>query len=51
MTAERQPVKQLDHVIVRTDDPQPLFSLLSETLQLLRIVPEKIRGLDVRLVE
>lgn len=34
MTAERQPVKQLDHVIARTDDPQSLFSVLSETLQL-----------------
>jgi hypothetical protein len=28
------PVKQLDHLIVRMDDPQPLFGLLSETLEL-----------------
>jgi hypothetical protein len=28
------PVKQLDHLIVRVDDPAPLFKLLSETLQL-----------------
>jgi hypothetical protein len=31
---ERQTVKQLDHLIVRVDDPQPLFKLLSETLKL-----------------
>lgn len=34
MSANRQPVKQLDHLIVRMDDPQPLFELMSETLQL-----------------
>ena len=34
MSTERQPVKQLDHLIVRADDPRPLFKLLSETLQL-----------------
>ncbi|MDQ3818983.1 MAG: hypothetical protein M3362_15085 [Acidobacteriota bacterium] len=28
------PVKQLDHLIVRADDPRPLFHLLSETLRL-----------------
>jgi hypothetical protein len=34
MSVDRQVVKQLDHIIVRADDPQPLFKLLSETLQL-----------------
>lgn len=34
MSAEKQPVKQLDHLIARMDDPQPLFKLMSETLQL-----------------
>jgi hypothetical protein len=34
MSEERRAVKQLDHLIVRADDPQPLFKLLSETLQL-----------------
>jgi hypothetical protein len=34
MSDDRQVVKQLDHVIARVDDPQPLFKLLSETLQL-----------------
>src|ERR671939_602670 len=34
MSTERRPVKQLDHLIVRADDPRPLFKLLSETLQL-----------------
>lgn len=29
-----QTVKQLDHLIVRVDDPRPLFNLLSETFQL-----------------
>ncbi|MDT4954092.1 MAG: hypothetical protein QOJ02_2230 [Acidobacteriota bacterium] len=78
MSVDRQAVKQLDHIIVRADDPQPLFKLLSETLQLfikvsslkkaetfltetgmlgaleegqVTIAPEKICGLDVRLVE
>jgi len=30
----RPTVKQLDHLIIRIDDPWPLFELLSETLQL-----------------
>ncbi|HEV7842833.1 MAG TPA: hypothetical protein VGO69_04010 [Pyrinomonadaceae bacterium] len=34
MSNDRQVVKQLDHCIARVDDPQPLFKLLSETLQL-----------------
>ena len=34
MSAGRQIVKQLDHLVVRVDNPQPLFKLLSETLQL-----------------
>ncbi len=34
MNNDRQPIKQLDHLIVRADDPQPLFKLLSETLKL-----------------
>ncbi len=34
MRDDRQIVKQLDHLIVRVDDPQPLFRLLSETLNL-----------------
>ena len=34
MSDERQTVKQLDHLIVRVDDPQPLFKLMSETLKL-----------------
>ncbi|MDT5061879.1 MAG: hypothetical protein QOH63_2338 [Acidobacteriota bacterium] len=34
MSIDRQAVKQLDHIIVRADDPQPLFKLLSETLGL-----------------
>lgn len=34
MSDDKQPVKQLDHLIVRADDPQPLFKLLSETLKL-----------------
>jgi hypothetical protein len=33
MSDDRQIVKQLDHIIVRVDDPQPLFKFLSETLQ------------------
>src|SRR5437588_7321053 len=34
MNTGRQPVKQLDHLIVRAEDPSPLFNLLSETFQL-----------------
>jgi hypothetical protein len=34
MSGDRQVVKQLDHMIVRADDPEPLFKLLSETLRL-----------------
>ena len=34
MSDEKQAVKQLDHLVVRVDDPQPLFKLLSETLKL-----------------
>lgn len=34
MNDERRAVKQLDHLLVRADDPRPLFELLSETLQL-----------------
>ena len=34
MSAGRQIVKQLDHWVVRADNPQFLFQLLSETLQL-----------------
>jgi hypothetical protein len=34
MSDKRQPVKQLDHMMVRVDDPQPLFKLLTETLKL-----------------
>lgn len=34
MNDDRQTVKQLDHLIVRVDDPQPLFKLLTETLKL-----------------
>lgn len=34
MSDQRQTVKQLDHLIVRVDDPQPLFKLLTETLKL-----------------
>src|ERR1044071_1036758 len=34
MSNGRKIVKQLDHLIVRVDDPQPLFKLLSETLKL-----------------
>lgn len=34
MSNDGQIVKQLDHLIVRVDDPQPLFKLLSETLKL-----------------
>jgi hypothetical protein len=34
MSDDRRVVKQLDHAIARVDDPQPLFKLLSETLQL-----------------
>jgi hypothetical protein len=34
MSADRQVVKQLDHIIARVDDPEPLFKFLSGTLQL-----------------
>lgn len=34
MSTNKPPVKQLDHLVVRADAPRPLFSLLSETLQL-----------------
>jgi hypothetical protein len=34
MNDDRQTIKQLDHLIARVDDPQPLFNLLSETFQL-----------------
>jgi hypothetical protein len=34
MGEDRQMVKQLDHLIVRVDNPRPLFELLSETLGL-----------------
>jgi hypothetical protein len=34
MSDDRQIVKQLDHLIARVDDPEPLFKLLSETFQL-----------------
>jgi hypothetical protein len=34
MNSERPTVKQLDHMMVRVDDPQPLFKLLTETLKL-----------------
>lgn len=34
MSAGKRPVKQLDHLIVRADDPRPLFHLLSETFHL-----------------
>jgi hypothetical protein len=34
MSEDAGAVKQLDHLVVRADDPRPLFTLLSETLQL-----------------
>jgi hypothetical protein len=34
MKDDGQVIKQLDHLIVRVDEPEPLFELLSETLQL-----------------
>ena len=34
MNDERRIVKQLDHLLVRVADPEPLFKLLSETLKL-----------------
>jgi hypothetical protein len=46
---ERHIVRQLDHLIVRVDDPQPLFKLLTETLKLpvawpLRAYPSFMSG-------
>ena len=34
MCTDTRPIKQLDHLIVRADNPEPLFKLLSETLKL-----------------
>lgn len=34
MSDERRAVKQLDHLLVRVDDPRPLFELLSKTFEL-----------------
>ena len=34
MSDNRQVVKQLDHIIARVDDAEPLFKFLSEALQL-----------------
>lgn len=34
MSEEGRPVKKLDHLIARLAHPEPLFELISETLQL-----------------
>jgi hypothetical protein len=47
MSNEAGAVKQLDHLIVRADDPQPLFKLLSDAFEVASLT-EGLKELDRR---